>query len=100
MDEAGKRIEHIHPLRFLMCILTDKELIEGVKEIHRYHGIPWKRLSSELKENLKEEFNRNNLRDEQLLDFASNIKTDSKPILKMVHRKDWGEFVVHLINNG
>lgn len=100
LNAAGERIEHIHPLRFLMCIFTDKELIEGMKEIYRYHGFPWKKLSSELRGNLKEEFSKNNLRDEHLLDFASNINSDSKPILKIIHRNNWNDFVVYLIKNG
>ncbi len=99
LEAAGDRINHVHPLRFLMCVFTDEELTEGIKGIYKRGGWVWSDFSAGLKESLKEESQRNNLRDEQVIDFAKTIDVESGTIFPAIHNRKWSDFIVYLIKN-
>lgn len=96
--KAGDRINHVHPLRFLMCVFTDEELKVGMRNIHKRGGWVWSDFVGGLNESLQEEHQRNNLRDDQVADFARSIGVDSSEIYPKVRSKKWTDLVVHLIN--
>lgn len=100
LEAAGERIDHVHPLRFFICVLTDEELVKGVKKIYWNGGKVWSDFVGGIKESLKDEFHRNNLRDDQLIDFAKIVGIESHDLFMDVHERKWTEFVVHLIKNG
>lgn len=99
LNAAGSRIKHVHPLRFLMCVFTDEELNNGIKKIHKEGGMIWSDFIGGLKESLKEEFQRNNLRNDQINDFAKTIDVETETIFACINEKKWGEMVVYLIKN-
>lgn len=105
LEAAGGRIDHVHPLRFFICVLTDEELAEGIKKIYRNRtstsgGWVWNDFVEGIKESLKEEYHRNNLRDDQLTEFAKIVGIESRELFVNVHERKWTEFVVHLIKSG
>lgn len=100
LEDAGSRIDHVHPLRFLMCVFTDEELKDGIKSIYKRGGWVWSDFIGGLKNSLKDEFQRNNLRDDQISHFAATISMDNKEMVNLAHKNKWTDFVIHLIKNG
>lgn len=99
LEDAGDRINHVHPLRFLMCVFTDDELTSGIRGIYKRGGWVWSDFVHGLKESLKEEHQRNNLRDDQVVDFSKEIEMESSAMFSSIHNKKWNDFVIFLIKN-
>jgi hypothetical protein len=99
LEAAGNRIYHVHPLRFLMCVFTDRELTQGIQNIYQKGGFAWRNFITPLKNSLKEEYYRNNLRDDQLTHFAEAIRVNHHILTKIIHKQKWNDFVIYLINN-
>ncbi len=97
LDAAGERINHVHPLRFLMAIFTDEELKVGIRKIHSNGGMIWGDFSGGLKESLAEEAQRGNLTDACVKDFAKQIGIDSAIIFPAIRNQKWNDFIVTLI---
>lgn len=99
LEEAGDRIEHIHPLRFLECIFTDDELIVYIQNIKSRGGWVWSEFASGFKKSFQEEADRGNLLEEYLIDFMSKIKLDLNLVYKKFRKQDWEDFIKILITN-
>lgn len=97
LEAAGDRINQVHPLRFLMCIFTDPELKRGVKDIYKRGGWVWSDFIGGLNSSLEEESYRNNLRDDQVNDFAKVVGVNPNLIFPAIRKRHWTEFVVILI---
>lgn len=96
LEAAGDRIEHIHPLRFLMTVFSDEELKVGIRNI-RARGWVWGHFISGIKEALATEMGIGNLKDEFVYHFAQTIKVDPKIILPAIHAQQWEAFIDLLI---
>ena len=97
LEEAGDRVSHIHPLRFLMCIFTDMQLKGNMKEIKKRGGMVWGDFLRGLEGSLSEEYKRSNITDQQVLNFSKIVGVDSTILLPLVHKKCWSDFVGALI---
>ena len=86
LDQAGYRITHIHPLRFLHHIFTNEPLKVGIRNI-RKNGKVWSRFSEDLLKNLKEEYELNNLTLEQLRHFANETNLPDFQHLDIPYRE-------------
>lgn len=95
--EAGKRVEHIHPLRFLIIVFTDEELKAS---FHAMDGRTWvwSDFIGGLTDNLDKEFLNNNLK-QFLQDFSNQVGVKHSLIKPVVENRQWLKFVDLLIEN-
>lgn len=98
LEKAGDRIDHVHPLRFLMTIFTDEELKAGMKKIRGKRWV-WNRFTAGLKQSLVTESSINNIKDEHVTDFASQIELTTDIIYPTILKQRWDEFIDLLITH-
>lgn len=97
INKAGKRIDHLHPYRFLMTIFTDQELIAAAHAIRDRGGLPWSGFLDGITGSLTNEAAHDNLL-QYTSDFASKVKIDPALILPLLKSGKWTEFVNVLID--
>ncbi len=97
LEAAGDRIDHVHPLRFLMTVFTDEEMKVGVRNI-RGRGWIWNHFVSGLKESLVTEMHLGNLTDDFIHHFAETVELDVNRIYPYVQTHNWDGFIDVLIN--
>jgi hypothetical protein len=97
LKEAGKRIDHLHPFRFLMTIFTDEELKAGIAAIRDYGGWVGSEFFDGIKGSLEEEAKQENLH-QFTGDFAQKVKIDENLISPLLKQGKWLEFVNILID--
>jgi hypothetical protein len=98
LEAAGDRIDHIHPLRFLMTIFSDEELKVGVRNI-RGRGWIWNHFISGLKESLSTETNIDNMKTDFIEHFSQTLKINSSTLVPLIWRQDWDHFIDTLITS-
>lgn len=96
LKRAGDRIDHIHPLRFIMCIFTDEELKGSVHSIRDRSKI-WSEFFDGLAKSLEEEFRRNNLRADQIEDLARILNIDPNLITASLQQRKWEQTLDQLL---
>lgn len=99
LKRAGDRIDHLHPLRFLMTVFTDEELKANISGIRGRGGWVWDKFYDGLEGSLKEEARKNNMRDEFVVDFANTIGINASIIQPSIQGKRWKELVNTLIDS-
>lgn len=97
LKKAGDRIDHLHPLRFLMTVFTDEELKANITAIRTRDWV-WGKFYEGLEGSLKEESRKDNMRNEFVADFATIIGIDVSLIQPSIQEKRWKEFVNILID--
>ncbi|HRD56005.1 MAG TPA: hypothetical protein PLC42_06370 [Parachlamydiaceae bacterium] len=97
LKKAGNRIEHLHPLRFLLSIFSEEKTKVGLLQIKERGGKVSKEFFSKLHSNLSKEAGADNLKMEYIQDFAKQLKIDPNAISKSIEKHDWSEFVNTLI---
>lgn len=98
LEEAGDRIDHIHPLKFLMTVFTDEELKVGIRRI-RGRGWIWNDFIGGIKASLITEAGMGNVNTNQAGDFARAVGVNVDLIAPALQRQDWEEFVDLLITH-
>jgi len=97
LKKAGDRINHLHPLRFLMTIFTDEEMKADISAI-RSRGWVWSSFYDGLEGSLKEESKKGNIKTEFVMNFAQIIGINPDKILPAIQDKRWKDFVNILID--
>ena len=98
LEAAGDRIEHIHPLRFLMTVFTDEELKVGIRNI-RGRGWVWNHFVGGFRDSLTTEMGIDNMKREYIHDFAQNVKIAPEIIIPAVSNQNWDNFIDLLITH-
>jgi len=98
LKKTGDRIDHLHPLRFLITVFTSEELKAGVHGI-RDRGWVWDEFLSGLTGSLSTESSKNNMKNEYILDFAQRVKIDPNLILPSIQQGQWKNFIHILIDS-
>jgi hypothetical protein len=96
LEAAGDRIDHIHPLRFLMTVFTEEELKVGIRNI-RGRGWVWNQFVGGIKDCLTTESNIGNLKDEYVHHFAKTVEIHPNKILPAIQQRNWDKFIDILI---
>lgn len=96
LEKAGDKVNHVHPLRFLMCIFTDEELKAAFYNVTQ-RGWVWKDFMKGLTDSLNEESKHNNLKNEYIIDFAKNVGIDPNLILAPIAEKRWNDLINILV---
>lgn len=98
LEAAGDRIEHIHPLRFLMTVFTDEELKVGIRNI-RGRGWVWNHFVGGIRECLTTETGIGNMKAEFIHHFAHTVQIDHQIIVPSVSNQRWDDFIDLLITH-
>lgn len=92
MKRAGKRIENVHPFRFLQHIFTNEELKAAVATIEKTKsgplGKPWREFLGGLEKSLKEEAAKDNLTP-FIAEFAASVKVNPDEVHAVISKSDW-----------
>ncbi len=96
LESAGDRIDHLHPLRFLMTVFTDEEMKVCMRNI-RGRGWIWGDFVGGMKESLHAEANLGNMKKEFVDEFAKKIEVNPALLYPHIEKRDWDELVETLI---
>lgn len=91
MEKKGRKIRHVHPLRFLGHIYADRHLKSCMREISR-SSFKWNGFIDGMKDRVKEEEARGNLY-QYVPGFAEVIKGDQGKIRHYLEKHDWDGFL-------
>lgn len=96
LKKAGDRIDHVHPLKWLLAIFGNEELLVCVRTID---GKPfvWKEWLDGTIRSLSEEHALNNLKPEYIENFAHQLKIDPALIRPAIENRQWEQFINILI---
>lgn len=97
LEEAGDRIDHLHPLRFLMTMFTDEEMKVAIRNI-RGRGWIWSNFAGGLKQSLATETRNGNMKDEYIIHFAQTVEVDVNHIYPAIAAHNWDHLLEVLIN--
>lgn len=98
LKSAGDKIDHLHPLRFVMGIFTDDEMLAAVHNI-KGRTLIWPEFKKGLYPSLTEETKNNNMNVEYIEDFAKRVQVDSNLIIRPLQQQKWDEFMNVLFKN-
>lgn len=98
LESAGNRIDHVHPLRFLMTIFSDEEMKVGVRNI-RGKGWIWNHFIGGVKESLTAEAGIQNLKESDIRHFAHVVNINPNLIIAPIVQNRWDDFVDALITH-
>ncbi|MFN0065245.1 MAG: hypothetical protein ACKVOH_03295 [Chlamydiales bacterium] len=98
LQQAGDRIDHVHPLRFLMTLFTDEELKVGIRNI-RGKGWVWSNFVGGIKDSLRTEAGIQNMKLSYLADFAEKVDVEIGIILPAAEKGNWDLFIDLLIKH-
>jgi hypothetical protein len=98
LEQAGDRIDHIHPLRFLMTVFTDEELKVGIRNI-RGKGWVWNHFLGGLREALSTETQIGNMKEDYIQNFSKIVSINPILIQPAILHQKWDDFVDLLITN-
>lgn len=98
LKKIGDKIDHIHPLRFLMTVFTDEELKAAIANIKESRWV-WGEFKKGLFNSLKDESKSKNMNIEFIQDFANTVEIDSSLIIPAINQSDWDGLISILIKN-
>lgn len=98
LKNAGARIDHVHPLRFLMCVFTDEKMKASIAAMEGRAWV-WSEFVSGIAESLETEMNRGNMKSEFIADFSSKVGIDPNMITSSIESRHWTQLIVSLIRS-
>lgn len=96
LEIAGDRIDHIHPLNFLLTVFSSSELAVGVRNI-RGKGWVWHQFIGGLKDTLSAESSIDNLKYSYVDDFARQLEVNVIKIQAYIETQNWDGLIDLLI---
>lgn len=99
IEAAGIRIDHLHPLRFLMTIFSDEKMKVGIRNIKGKGWGVWGQFTAGLKECLSTETRIGNMKYEYVQDFSKRFKLDVSKIYKIIRECNWDLLLETLIRD-
>ena len=96
LEKAGDRIDHIHPLRFLMTVFLDEELKVGIRNM-RGRGWIWNQFVGGIKESLDTESKIGNMKNEDVINFAKIVEISESKIFPYICVRNWDGLIDTLI---
>ena len=96
LNDIGKQIEHLHPLRFLHHVFTHDELIVCMRNLKGRSWV-WKEFLDGVVDSFRKESGVNNITFAQIYDLAASLKMDPKLIEPYTVAEDWEGLIYFLI---
>ena len=95
LDKKGKKIHHVHPLRFLGYIFSDPFLKKCMKEIKKSH-FKWEGFMDGLSKKMREESHDHNILP-YAEGFADYVNADRDHVVRYLEHHDWEGLVRYLL---
>ncbi len=95
LEKKGKKIEHVHPLRFMGYILSQRELKQALKQV-RKSSFKWDHFIGGFARRMKDEHSHNNLH-AYIPGFAQQVGCREELVRRYIHHKDWEGLVKALL---
>ncbi len=95
MEEKGKQIDHVHPLRFVGYIFSDPELKSCMRKI-RKSSFKWDAFIDGFGKKMKEEGGKNNLLI-HVPGFAKQVNAHPDKVTYFIQKKDWEGLIRYLL---
>lgn len=95
MERKGKRVNHVHPLKFLGTIFSDPQLAGYMRTIKK-SSFKWNNFIEGLSGRLKEEYKRNNIKN-CVPGFCRAVGADSDKVMPYINKQDWEGLVKYLL---
>jgi hypothetical protein len=99
LENAGKRVDHVHPLKFLDCIFQDEELKVGIRNIKKRGGLVWSSFIEGLARSLEEEKQRGTMEETEFQDFSERLLLNPDIIACQFFGGKWEELIFLLIEH-
>lgn len=93
LEQVGDRTGDIHPLRYLLYVLTHQELRYDFRNMN---STAWKRFREDFSRNLAIEKERNNMGAEIVLHFSQQLSLDEGEVLQLIENDAWGRLMNRL----
>jgi hypothetical protein len=94
LERKGKRVNCVHPLKFIGTICADPYLKHCIQVVRKSH-FKWDNFVDGMKRRLKEEAASNNVLP-YIQGLASKLKLDANAMLSYVTREDWEGLVTFI----
>lgn len=98
LDEIGDKVNHLHPLNFLLIIFGDDKLKVKVKNI-KGKSMVWREFSAGVKNSMTEEARKGNLLPEQVSDFALKLSIKEDLLQPLIKKARYEEVITTLLDN-
>ncbi len=95
LEKKGKKIRHVHPLRFIGYAFGDPHLARCMHEI-RKSMFKWHSFVEGFGERMHEEYHRGNL-NPYVPGFAAALKVDESKVYEHINKKDWEGLIKYLL---
>lgn len=96
LKNAGNRVNHVHPLRFLQTVFQDERMKASMQAMQK-RSLMWDEFITGLKKSLQEEMDRDNIKLEYIQDFASSLNLSIDQIYSYIQQERWEPLVKALI---
>ncbi len=95
LERKGKKVHHVHPLKFLSTIFSDPHLRKCMKDV-RDSYFKWSGFMGGLEERMNEEWEKNNLYP-HVNGFSALVKAHPDQVRMFIQARDWEGLVKYLI---
>lgn len=87
LEKMGRSINHVHPLKFLCCIISNPILRSDLQEVHRSF-FKWRGFVDGFRRRMTEEFYKGNLK-KFLPGFCDTLDVKVEVVEHFVDHRDW-----------
>lgn len=95
MEDTGKQVHHVHPLRFIGYIFSEPKLKTYMRKI-RKSSFKWDAFMDGFGKKMKEEGGKNNLLI-YVPGFAKQVHANPEKVTFFIQQKDWEGLIRHLL---
>lgn len=96
LKKAGKRVEHIHPLKFLQIVFSNEEYKACMHALVGRTWV-WSEFWDGMRDSFETESNRDNMKPEIIYDFSSKVGINPDSITPSINKKQWNQLIDILI---
>lgn len=98
LKKAGDRVDHVHPMRFLLTIFSDEPMKASIHAMQGRSWI-WSEFISNLKDTFEEEAVRGTLTTNYIADFSQKLGLDFDTVNTYVQQHSWTGLVDYMISS-
>ncbi len=95
LEKKGKKVHHVHPLRFVGFILADPDLKDDLRTIKK-SSFKWDAFVDGFGKRMKEEYGKGNLY-QHVPGFAQQVGANPENVYPYLDKKDWEGLVRSLL---
>lgn len=98
LKKAGDRVDHVHPLRFLLTIFSDEPMKASIHAMQGRSWI-WSEFINNLKDTFEEEAVRGTLSKDYVVDFSQKLGLNPDTVNTYVQQHSWTGLVDYMISS-